>query len=133
MTSSYLYRFFLKQIIRFAFVGGSAFVIDYGILYVLNQLLGVNHLVASTISFSVSVIYNYILSTVWVFDVNEEQTKTEQLVVFMVLSVIGLAINNLIIWIFVDNCGMYIMWAKVIATAVVMVYNFITRKIYLEK
>lgn len=123
----------IKQIIRFAFVGGSAFVIDYGILYVLNQLLGVNHLVASTISFSVSVIYNYILSTVWVFDVNEEQTKTEQLVVFMVLSVIGLAINNLIIWIFVDNCGMYIMWAKVIATAVVMVYNFITRKIYLEK
>ncbi len=123
----------MKQIIRFAFVGGSAFVIDYGILYVLNQLCGVNHLVASTISFSVSVVYNYILSTMWVFDVNQEQTKTEQLAVFMVLSVIGLAINNLIIWIFVDNCGMYIMWAKVIATAVVMVYNFITRKIYLEK
>lgn len=123
----------MKQIIRFAVVGGSAFVIDYGILFVLNSFFGVNHLVASTISFSISVIYNYILSTVWVFDVNEEQSKTEQLTVFMVLSIIGLGINELIMWICVDNLGMLVMVGKIVATAVVMVYNFITRKIYLEK
>lgn len=123
----------MKQIIRFAAVGGSAFVIDYGILFVLNSFLGMNHLVASTISFSVSVIYNYVLSTLWVFDVNEEQSKSQQLTVFMVLSVIGLAINEFIMWICVDNLKMMVMVGKIIATAVVMVYNFITRKIYLEK
>ncbi len=123
----------MKQIIRFAAVGGSAFVIDYGILFVLNSFFGMNHLVASTISFSVSVIYNYVLSTLWVFDVNEEQSKSQQLTVFMVLSVIGLAINEFIMWICVDNLKMMVMVGKIIATAVVMVYNFITRKIYLEK
>lgn len=123
----------MKQIIRFAVVGGSAFVIDYGILFVLNSFLGVNHLVASAISFSVSVVYNYVLSTLWVFDVNEEQSKSQQLTIFMILSIIGLGINEVIMWICVDNLGMLVMIGKVVATAVVMVYNFITRKIYLEK
>ena len=122
----------MKQIIRFAAVGGSAFVIDYGILFVLNSFLGVDHLIASAISFSVSVIYNYVLSTLWVFDVDESQSKSQQLTVFMVLSIIGLAINELIMWICVNNLGMLVMVGKIIATAVVMVYNFITRKIYLE-
>ena len=68
----------------------------------------------------------------WVFDVDESQSKSQQLTVFMVLSIIGLAINELIMWICVNNLGMLVMVGKIIATAVVMVYNFITRKIYLE-
>ncbi|MDO5292852.1 MAG: GtrA family protein [bacterium] len=132
----------MKQIFRFAVVGGSAFLIDYGILFVLNEFLGVNYLIASALSFSVSVIYNYILSIFWVFDPNEEQSKKEQFVVFMILSIIGLGINSLIMWISVNALtawlpavrnAVIVMTAKVIATFVVMVYNFITRKIYLEK
>ncbi|MDO5520489.1 MAG: GtrA family protein [bacterium] len=132
----------MKQIFRFAIVGGSAFLIDYGILFVLNEFLGVNYLIASALSFSVSVIYNYVLSIFWVFDPNEEQSKKEQFVVFMILSIIGLGINSLIMWISVNALtawlpavrnAVIVMTAKVIATFVVMVYNFITRKIYLEK
>lgn len=52
----------MRQIIRFAFVGGSAFVIDYGVMIFLTELIGINYLISSGISFSVSVIYNYILS-----------------------------------------------------------------------
>ena len=51
----------------------------------------------------------------------------------MVLSVIGLGINELIMYVTVDLLIINYMLAKIGATAIVMVYNFITRKLFLEK
>ena len=64
-----------KQIFRFLVVGGSATVIDYGIMVALTELAGMNYLLSSGISFSVSVVYNYILSTKWVFLSNESRNS----------------------------------------------------------
>ena len=52
--------------------------------------------------------------------------------VFIILSIVGLGINQLIMWICVDKLGIFYMISKIGATAIVMVYNFITRKIFLE-
>ena len=123
----------MRQIIRFAFVGGSAFVIDYGVMIFLTEMIGINYLISSGISFSVSVIYNDILSVHWVFDVAEDRSKRAEFVIFIILSVIGLGINQLVMWIAVDIFRMFYMIAKIGATAIVMVYNFITRKLFLEK
>lgn len=122
----------LQQIIRFGVVGGSAFVIDYGIMIVLTEFAGINYLVSSGISFSISVIFNYILSICWVFNVTTERSKTQDFLVFIVLSIVGLGINQLIMWLCVDKIGIFYMVSKIGATAIVMVYNFITRKIFLE-
>lgn len=122
----------VKQIIRFAVVGGSAFLIDYGIFTLLSQLLHIHYLISSIISFSISVIYNYILSIKWVFDVTKKQTVKE-FIIFIILSVIGLGINSLILYLSVDLIHLHEMIGKIIATAIVMVYNFITRKIFIEK
>ncbi|WP_367279924.1 GtrA family protein, partial [Bacteroides sp.] len=43
-----------QQILRFAVVGGGAFVIDYGIMVFLTEVVGINYLVSSGISFTVS-------------------------------------------------------------------------------
>ena len=123
----------LQQMIRFGFVGGGAFLIDYGVMIALTELAGINYLLSSGISFAVSVIFNYVLSIYWVFNVSGQRSKTRDFVVFIVLSVIGLGLNQLIMWITVDKIGIFYMVAKIGATAVVMVYNFITRKLFLEK
>lgn len=123
----------MQQIIRFGFVGGGAFLIDYSIMIILTEVAGINYLLSSTISFAVSVIFNYILSVYWVFNVSEGRNRQKDFIVFIVLSVIGLGINALIMWIAVDVFGIFYMLAKIGATAVVMVYNFITRKLFLEK
>ena len=123
----------LKQIIKFAFVGGSAFVIDFAVLWVLTEFFGVHYLISNCISFTVSVIYNYILSVYWVFDVSAKRKKSAELIVFMVLSVIGLGINQLVYWLCVEFAGIHYLISKIGATAIVMVYNFITRKLFLEK
>lgn len=121
------------QIFRFGVVGGIAFVIDYSVLFVCTEFLGIYYLISSLISFSVSTVFNYIASIRWVFDVNQEKSQRKNFVLFIVFSVIGLGLNQLIMWFGVDILHIYYMLVKIGATAIVMVFNFITRKIFLEK
>lgn len=123
----------MKQIMKFGVVGGSAFVIDYGVMIVLTEMFQINYLISTGISFTVSVIFNYIMSIKWVFDVGENRKPEQEFAVFIILSIVGLGINQLIMWITVEKLGVYYMVSKIGATAIVMVYNFITRKIFLEK
>ncbi len=143
----------LDQIVKFGIVGVICFFIDYLIgLVSMKVLLGAMgdgffstaSTIGSILGFIVSVIANYILSFMFVFKRKEDMDRKKEFVIFLVLSVIGLLINALIIWIFTGPVYNSLLWiqafgyslvytgAKIIATAIVMVYNFITRKIFLE-
>ena len=123
----------IKQIMKFGVVGGSAFVIDYGIMIFLTEVFHINYLISSGISFAVSVIFNYVMSVKWVFEVEENRDKKQEFALFVVLSIIGLGINQLIMWLAVEKFRVFYMISKIGATIVVMVYNFVTRKLFLEK
>lgn len=121
-----------EQITKFAVVGGTAFIIDYFGMIFLTEVLHINYLISSIISFTLSVIYNYVLSVRWVFTVNNQLSRQKQFVIFVLLSVVGLLLNTLFMWMFTDLVHLDYRIAKFIATALVMVYNFISRKIFLE-
>lgn len=121
-----------KQMFRFGVVGATAFIIDYVLLYVLTEFCGINYLISSTISFIISLIYNYILSIKWVFDVGHKQTAKD-VILFVFLSVIGLGINELIMYLGVEKLDESYLIVKIFATAIVMIFNFVTRKIFIEK
>lgn len=123
----------IGQIIKFGMVGIICFFIDYGVMIFLKEILGVNYLLSSGISFSISVIINYILNMKYVFVSEPGRNKLVEFVIYLFLSVIGLGINQLVMWIGVDKLGINYMFVKIGATAIVMVYNFITRKLFLEK
>ena len=125
-------RKLLIQIFKFAIVGGIATIIDFVFLYIFREFCHFPVLVSNTLSFCISVIYNYTASVRWVFDVNKEKDAKKQFVIFIIFSVIGLLINDLIMWVSVDFLHVYYLLAKIIATAVVMVFNFVTRKMFLE-
>ena len=141
----------LWQIIKFSIVGIIAFFIDFGIFtgiifagkifvgdYLIDQ--GWFTIAATTIAFTVSVIFNYIASMKFVFTHKDDMSKTKEFIIFVILSLIGLGINDLIVWLFAHGISWpfnisqeYIdMGAKIIATGVVMIWNFITRKIFLD-
>lgn len=122
----------VKQILKFGVVGGGAFLIDYSVLYVLTEFVGIYYLTSSVISFIVSLIFNYILSIYWVFDVTKKQTLKD-IIIFVVLSTIGLGINQVVMYLGSDILHIYYMLTKLVATAIVMVWNFVTRKIFIEK
>ena len=121
-----------NQIIKFGFVGGIAFVIDYLTLVFCKEILNINVFISAAIAFTVSVIFNYIASIKWVFDVNQEKSKSQNFVLFIVFSIIGLLLTELIMWIGVDIINISYLIVKIVATAIVMVFNFITRKLFLE-
>ncbi len=124
--------YLISQIIKFCFVGATAFLIDAGILVILKEVFFVNVLWAAGISFSVSVIYNYLMSMRYVFE-SKDDNKKREFVIFVLLSIGGLFVNELFMWLSVSVIYIHYMLAKIVATAVVLVYNFITRKIFLEK
>lgn len=122
----------VKQFMKFGVVGAIAFVIDYGLLALLTELFGINYLVSATISFTVSVIFNYVASMRYVFRHKEDMSRRREFVIFVVLSVIGLLINNFVMWLGVETFGVHYLVVKIVATAIVMVWNFVTRKIFLD-
>ena len=123
----------IEQMIKFGFVGFLCFFIDWGIMVFLTEVFGINPLISSNISFTVSVTVNYILSVTFVFETDKNANKGSQFVIFVLLSIVGLGVNELCMWLGTDLLGIHYMITKVGATAVVMVYNFITRKIFIEK
>ena len=68
-----------------------------------------------------------------IIEVDENGDKRKEFVIFIVLSLIGLGLNQLLMWVFVSMIHIFYMVAKIIVTAIVMLYNFITRKLFLEK
>ncbi len=137
----------LAQIIKFGAVGFLCFFIDYFIMVGLTELAGIPSLISSGCSYTISTIVNYILSVTIVFDADKGANKAVQFIVFVVLSLIGLGINQLCMWggtawleslmeqsqTLASYSKYAYMVVKIFATAVVMVYNFITRKIFIEK
>ena len=139
------------QIVKFGIVGVISFGIDYVTgLIVLNLVMALTSssyfeaasLIGSVAGFTVSVIANYILSFKFVFERKEEMNKKVEFITFVVLSLIGMLLNSFLICpiyggnvALQQNIGHNLIYtiAKVFATAIVMVYNFVTRKIFLEK
>ena len=124
-----------QQIMRFGVVGIIAFLIDYGVLMFLSQVVHIPAVVAGAISFCVSVVFNYLASMRYVFKHRDDMGRDREFVIFIILSVIGLGINEAILWagtaLFGDS-AVAVTAVKVVATAVVMVWNFVSRKRWLD-
>lgn len=145
----------LDQMIKFGLVGAVCFVIDYVIgLTIMNLIMvilsadyfDVASVAGSAVGFSISVVANYFLSFKFVFVHRDNLSRNFEFITFVILSIIGLLLNSFLIWAVVgpvyggsvalqENVGYNLMYtgAKVFAAAVVMVYNFTTRKIFLDK
>lgn len=128
----------IVQFLKFGIVGGIAFVVDYGLMIFLKEVFEMHYLTASFISFCVSVIVNYLLSMRYVFVSRDDIKKQAEFVSFLILSVIGLGINELVMYLVADvvigdKMKRGYLVAKIVATFVVMIWNFVTRKIFLEK
>ena len=136
----------LNQIIRFGIVGFFCFFIDYGLTVGLANYCGVHYMISKFIGFVISAIVNYLLSIKFVFDQKKEMNKGTEFTVFFILSAIGLLINEIILFICIDvihansellqsylSEEMMLSLSALFATGVVMVYNFISRKLFLER
>lgn len=131
------------QIMKFGIVGSVAFVIDFGIFNLLVQWR-ISAPLASVVSFLISLVFNYAASMRWVFERREDMARWMQMLIFVLSALVGLLINLALTWLVVDcmlpttlatNHTKYQLFAdmaKLAATAVVTVWNFLIRKWLLE-
>ena len=135
----------LKEILKFAFTGGVCFVIEYAALILLKELLHIPVVAATPVAFLISVVFNYLLCVKWVFDGAQEGSKKAQLG-FLITSVMGLLLNWVIMWaltsLFGEDTLLFALFGieikvymlnKVIATGLVMVWNYFTKRYVLKK
>ena len=125
----------MEQVLKFGVVGFLAFAIDYGLLMLLSQGCGMDAVPAAAISFCVSVAFNYVASMRYVFTRREGMTRSREFVIFLLLSVVGLGINELVMWVGTTLAGssaLAVTFTKVAATGIVMVWNFLSRKRWLD-
>ncbi len=121
----------LLQLFRYGFVGGMAFIVDYGTLFCLTQYAGVPYLWSAAIAFILGLIVNYLISIRWVFQHSEKMQIWQEFLLFAFIGVVGLGLNELIMYAGTDLVKLHYMISKLISTAIVFFWNFFARKFIL--
>lgn len=116
------------QFLRYIFVGGAAFIVDIGSLYLLTDVFGINYLISAAIAFILGLIANYILSISWVFNKRTLKNRPIEFGVFAVIGIIGLGLNEFFIWFFTAEIGFYYLISKIISAGIILFWNFFARK-----
>jgi putative flippase GtrA len=111
----------LVKFLKYGIVGFSGMVIDFSITFLLKEKLKIHRYVASSTGFTVAATSNWFFNRLWTFESNNPKIITEY-GTFILISVIGLGVNNLFLWIFEKRMKFYP--AKLCAIAVTTVWNF---------
>ena len=114
--------FFLK-LFKFCVVGFSGMIIDFGTTWLLKEKIKINKYIANSCGFILAASSNYFWNRIWTFKSYNNRIGTEYLS-FFIISLIGLGLNNLIIWILSDKMKLNFYLSKIIAIGLVTLWNF---------
>jgi putative flippase GtrA len=122
------------QFFRYIFVGGAATVADWGVLWLLKGVMHDGLYFSTAVAFLFGLLVNYILSKLLVFKGTPSgKGYIYEFLVYILTGLIGLGFTEGIMYLLCDLAGLYYMLAKVIATAVVLIWNFGSKKIILYR
>lgn len=118
MSNELIWKF-----LKFGIVGGSGVFVDFGITWLLKEKLKLNAYLANSMGFTAAVISNFVLNRIWTFN-NHDPHVALQFGKFAMVAVVGLALNNSIIYLLTERFKTNFYVAKLIATGFVMIWNF---------
>lgn len=129
----------VTRFLKFATVGAIGMVVDLTLLNVLHKVFGLDLLVANAISFTAAVISNFTWNRLWTFPESRQRPLHTQLMQFAVVNVIGLAINEAVLWLahqatqaFLPDPFDYNV-AKILAIGVVLFWNYGVNRLWTYK
>jgi putative flippase GtrA len=121
----------LIQFIRYFFVGGAAFGVDYLALFLLAHFAGLHYLLAASLSYLMGMVVNYMISVRWVFDFRRIAQWEREFVIFFLIGIAGLILNGFAISLLVEAVSLPYLAAKLVAAAAILFFNFGARKLLL--
>ena len=116
------------QFTKFAGVGAIGTVAHYFVLVVLVSLAGTNAVLASGLGFAVGAIVNYTLNYKCTFNSSERHQVAAPK--FLSVCLVGISLNLLIMYALTSALGVYYLLAQVIATGVVLIWNFLGNRFW---
>ena len=119
-----IFKFF-----RFGVVGFSGVIIDFSLTYFFKEKVKVQKFVANAIGFIVAASSNYFLNRIWTFKSNNPEMAAE-ITDFFLVSLIGLSINSLVLWMLNNKYNLPFYFAKFVAIIVTTFWNFIANYLY---
>ena len=112
-----------RQFVRFGIVGASGMVVDFTVTWLCKEKLRWNKYVSNSLGFILAATNNYIWNRLWTFESRSEAVGREYLS-FLIISVIGLGLNNLVIYLLHDRLKLNFYLSKLIAIGCVTLWNF---------
>jgi len=112
----------IKRFIGFAGTGAIATGIQYLILIVLRELFGLPAVLSSSVGYGIAAIANYLMKYHWVFGSGEHHQVAGPK--YAVVSLTGLALNTLFMYLGTEVLSIHYLIAQVISTLLVLIWNF---------
>ncbi|MCR4829218.1 MAG: GtrA family protein [Bacteroidales bacterium] len=128
-TASLLEKAFLLRFLRFCVVGVSGTAVDFGLTWFFKEIVKVPKFLANTIGFVCAATSNYFLNRIWTWNSDNPNVGTEYLK-FFIVSLLGLGLNTLILWLCNEKLKLNFYFSKVLATGVVMLWNFFANNFF---
>lgn len=111
------------KFLKFGVVGVIGTGVDFGVTWLLKEKAGLNKYIANSCGFATAVVSNFILNRLWTFESHDPHVAV-QFGKFAAVALVGLAINNGIIYFLTERLGFRFYFSKLVATGVVMIWNF---------
>jgi putative flippase GtrA len=124
--------YFSSQLLKFALVGITGMGLDFGTTWLLKEKVKINKFIANATGFSIAVVNNFILNKYWTFD-NKNPIATEQFIKFLVISIVGLGINSLLLFILLKKIKGNFYLVKLAVIGLVFFWNFSANYLYTFK
>jgi putative flippase GtrA len=121
----------MTRLIRYFFVGGVAALVDFALFATLIKFFGVKWYYAGVVSFTFATLVNYVLSIRFVFESRARFTKQHEILLVFSASVIGLLVNQAVLYALVVTVGLQVLIAKVGATGAVFCWNYVARQSFI--
>lgn len=122
-----------RQLVRYALSGGLAFLVDFGLLWFVTDVLGLHYLIGACIGYIAGLIITYLLSISWIFDYRRMNSQAAEFSVFVLIGLAGLGLTQGLMYVFTDlwlGQDLY-MVSKIITTVIVSLFNFAMKKFLL--
>lgn len=114
----------IGKVLRFGVTGLLGAVIDFGFTYLFKEILKVNKFVSNAIGFTLAATFCFFLNKYWTYGSQTPLAWTEYLTFFAV-SLVGLGINSLVLFLLSDKAKMNFYLSKCFAIGVASVWNFL--------
>lgn len=122
-------RTLLIKFLKFGVVGGTGVIIDFFFTWLCKEKFNIHKYVSNAIGFAIAASTNWILNRIWTFSSTNAEVLKEY-TDFLLISLIGLAINSAVLWLFTDKFKFNFYISKLIAIGVTTIWNFFANYLY---